>query len=146
MGDRPLPDPERNSTIRRGFFEIVDNQRRLLGAVDEELGSRSTHLNLELSPLTRHQVDIGLVFARAFTPELIPWEPRNRHVLGRMVPLQLVFRSSILGPNVETLEVRTIPHMERDPNETAQLRRSIRRGIARDGRFNGAVPKRCSVL
>ena len=145
MGDGSLPHPERNRATRNRLFEIVDNQCRSLGGIDVESGHLSYYLHLDFCPISGDEVDIRLIFARSFAAELIPREAGNRDVLGRMIPLQLILRSSILGSNVKALEMRSILHTERNPHETAQLRRRIRRGIARQDHFNGAVLERCST-
>jgi hypothetical protein len=105
MGDRSLSHPKRNTATRQRLFEIVDNQRWLLGAIDVEFGDLFLHPYLELCPLSGDEVDIGLVLAGSFTAELIPCKPWNRQILDRMVPLQLILRSPILGSNVEALEM-----------------------------------------
>jgi hypothetical protein len=87
MGDRSLSHPQRNAAIRQRLFEIVNNQRRLLGPVDVQLGTLSPRLDLELCPLPRHKVDIGLVLAWTLPAQLIPWKSWNRNVLRRMVAL-----------------------------------------------------------
>ena len=112
-------------------------------ALNVESRHLSYYLHLEFCPIPRAEVDIRLIFARSYTAEFIPREAGNRDVLGRMVPLQLILRSSILGSNVKALEMRRILHTERNPPETAQLR--IRRGIARQDHFNRAVLERCST-
>src|SRR5580658_1718774 len=61
-----------------------------------------------------------------------------------MVPLQLVFRPSILGSNIEAFEMRRVSHTECDSNKTAPLRRGVCRSIAYQGQFNRAVLERCS--
>src|SRR5690242_12394067 len=97
MGDGSLSYPESNRATRNRLFEIVDNQCRLLGIIDIESGHLSCYLDLDFCPIPGVEVHIRLIFARGFAAELIPREAGNRHVLGRMIPLQLILRSSILG-------------------------------------------------
>jgi hypothetical protein len=67
MGDCSLSHPKGNTAARQRLFEIVDNQRWLLGTIDVEFGNLSVHLDLELCPLSGDEVDIGLVVAGSFT-------------------------------------------------------------------------------
>jgi hypothetical protein len=78
MGDRSFSHLERNTAIQQWLFEIVDNQRRLLGPVDVKLGNLSFHLNPEFCPLSGDKVDIRLVFTGSLPAELIPRESWNR--------------------------------------------------------------------
>jgi hypothetical protein len=56
MGDCSLSHPKRNTASRQRLFEIVDNQRWLLGTIDVEFGNLSLYLDLELSPLSGDKV------------------------------------------------------------------------------------------
>lgn len=80
MGDCSLSHPKRNTASRQRLFEIVDNQRWLLGTMDVEFGNLSFYLDLELSPLPGDKVDIGLVLAGSFIAELIPWKQATKEI------------------------------------------------------------------
>ena len=60
----PVVDPETHRTVRFGAtFEIVDNERRLRGRSNVELGIGARHLNSKVCPLVGDHIRIRLIFA-----------------------------------------------------------------------------------
>jgi hypothetical protein len=67
-------DPECDGSLGVAVLEIVDQQRRLSGIVDEEARPGPLHVDLYPGPLARHQIDIGLVLLGVFLAEAEPWK------------------------------------------------------------------------
>ena len=65
--------PEPNRALRRGEFQIVDNQARLLGAMDIEAGLAAGQNDLDLGSRARFKIHVGLVKTRRLLARALPW-------------------------------------------------------------------------
>src|SRR6266852_1564853 len=71
--DRPGPDPQRDGFRgRRSSLDIVDDQYRLRRVMYIEPSLRAAHLDPDLRPRVRHEIDVCLVPGRRLTPQAGP--------------------------------------------------------------------------
>jgi hypothetical protein len=72
--------------------------------VDIQASLVTLHFDFHLRPLTGHQINISLVFPRKFLAQSIPRKLWTGDVLSRVVALQLVVGTSVVGAQVESLK------------------------------------------
>ncbi len=78
-----------------------DDQRRLRLIVHVQARLFAAHLDLDLRPLARHQVHVGLVLFRRLLAQPLPRPRGMRDVLRGMVAAHLIVRAPIGRPQVE---------------------------------------------
>jgi hypothetical protein len=66
-------DPERDTAASlRTSLQIIDDECRLFVAMDVETRAFATHVDLDLGPDARQEVDVRFILFRAFLPEAKP--------------------------------------------------------------------------
>jgi hypothetical protein len=86
-------------------LEIVDDERGLDRPVDVEGRSQLFDDDPDGSPRSGDEVDVGFVDAGRFLSESKPRIVRMRHVLGGVVPTELIIGAAVGRPEEEGLEV-----------------------------------------
>src|SRR5260370_6342667 len=66
-------------------LDIVDDQRRLWVLVDVESRPIAMHLDPDFCPLSRDEIDIGLVLVGRLFPKLVPLPVPIGHVMIRVI-------------------------------------------------------------
>src|SRR5262249_2758747 len=113
-------------------LQVVDDQGRLLGAVDVEPRARTAYLDSYLRPLTGNEVDVALVLLGRLLSQAVPGKVREGDVLRRVIAAELVVRAPVGRPKVEPPERREARrHVERQAYEAARRLRSPGAGTAR---------------
>src|SRR5262245_41764510 len=117
---RPL-QPECNAPRRLAVLHIFYDQTGLLSTIDEKFRLLTGNHNLDLVPLTGHQVHVRFIDAGILLAQPEPGILRMRDILGRMISPELIFRPAIGGTYIETLITRRIrlPHPERDADKAS---------------------------
>src|SRR5207244_13595465 len=108
MSNGSRPDPKRDGTVHYGLLEVVHDECGLFRSVYKYPRTGSSDLDFHVRPLPCEQINIGFVLSRALRAKFLRPESGNGEVLQRMVSLQLVFHSAVIGGQVGALRMRRV--------------------------------------
>src|SRR5206468_6213255 len=128
-----------------GLLEVVHDECGLFRSVYKYPRTGSSDLDFHVRPLPCEQINIGFVLSRALRAKFLPPESGYGDVLHRMVSLQLVFGSAVLGTQVEALKMRPVcGYAKCNADKAPQVRRGVGSRVATEAHFKGAILKGAS--
>src|SRR5262245_30602560 len=117
----PRPDPQRHGARAVAVFEIVHDQRGLLGAMDEEARLGAVDDDAHARPRARLEIDVALVFLRRLLARLGEVEVGKRAVLRGVVAAHLIVGAPVGRPKIDVLEAIVL-QAEGDADESSRRR------------------------
>src|SRR6202521_2755590 len=98
------------------------------------------HHQLKLCPRPRLQIYVGFIYSRTLLPKPVRRIVRERCILSRMIPQQLITRAAVCRAKVNIFEAYGVRiYSESNPHKTSCLRRGAGCKHARNGDLNHAV-------